>query len=75
MSLCEGESRSSGAIEEENICQLFIAQEPGHLRRGKRPISVISPPTDRAAEFEAMRFSINLMKYKGGAHFVMLVQI
>jgi len=73
MSLRERESCSSGAIEEENICQPLTAQELGHLRLSKRPISVIRPPTDRASELEAMRLSVNLMKYKGGTHFVMLI--
>jgi hypothetical protein len=75
MSLCERESCSSGAIEEENICQPLTAQELGHLRRSKRPISVIRSPTDRASELEAMRLSGNLMKYKRSTHFVMLIQI
>jgi hypothetical protein len=75
MSLCERESCSSGAIEEENICQPLTAQELGHLRRSKRPISVIRLPTDRASELEAMRLSVNLMKYKGGTHFAILIQI
>jgi hypothetical protein len=75
MSLCERESCSSGAIEEENICQPLTAQELGHLCRSKRPISLIRPPTERASELEAMRLSVDLMKYKGGTHLVMLIQI
>jgi hypothetical protein len=73
MSLCQRESCSSGAIEEENISQPLTIQELGHLRRGKRPISVIRPPTDRTSELKAMRFSVNLMKYKWSTHFVMLI--
>jgi hypothetical protein len=38
-------------------------------------MSVIRPPTDRASELEAMRFSVNFMKYKGGTHFAILTQI
>jgi hypothetical protein len=75
MSLCKRKSCSSRAIEEENICQPLTAQELGHLRRSKRPISVIRPPTDRASELEAMRLTVNLMKYKGGTHLAILIQI
>jgi hypothetical protein len=75
MSLCECESCGSRPIEEENICQPLTAQKLGHLRRSKRPISVIRPPTDRAPELEAMQLSVNLMKYKGSTHFVMSIKI
>jgi hypothetical protein len=75
ISLCERESCSSGAIEEENICQTLTAQELGYPSRSEGPIPMIRPPTDWASKLEAMRLSINLMKHKRSTHFDMLIQI